>query len=100
MRYPSDIHVEKIDYSIPRQGFADFYHQVTFGLTSDGISSTKMSVWVHPAFPKADLVCLARTFLWSRLASLAEAASAGCFPEAEIQALWRQVESENFTARS
>ncbi len=99
MRYPSDVKVESIEHSVARAGFADPYYKVTFSLTSDGIPSTEMSVWVHSAFPEGDLVRVARTFLWSRLAALSEAASEGCFSEAEIHALWQRVEPENFTAR-
>ncbi|NEQ43070.1 MAG: hypothetical protein F6K00_05710 [Leptolyngbya sp. SIOISBB] len=57
-----------------------------------------MSVWVHPAFPEAELIRVARTFLWSRLAAFAEAASEDRFSEAEIQVLWEQVEPADFAA--
>ncbi len=98
MRYPTTIEVAKIERAIARPGFSAPYHRVTFTLCSDGIPASVMSVWVHPAYPDTDLVQVARTFLWSRLADLCEVAAADRFSEAEIRALWEQVKPENFAA--
>ena len=98
MRYPSLIQVAKIENSISREGFSELYHRVTFSLISEGIPSSEMSVWVHPAFPEAEIVRVARTFLWSRLTALSAAANQDRFSESEIQELWEQVAPENFAA--
>lgn len=98
MRYPSLIQVAKVKHSIPREAFSEPYHKVTFSLTSEGIPPSAMAVWGHPAFSKSELIRVARTFLWSRLTALAEAANEDRFSESEIQALWEQVEPENFAA--
>lgn len=96
MRYPSLVNVAKVEHLIPREGFSEPYHRVPCRLVSEGIPASAMSVWVHPAFPKAELIRVARTFLWSRLATFAEAASEGRFSEDQIQALWGQVEPADF----
>ncbi|MEM6713614.1 MAG: hypothetical protein AAF622_00925 [Cyanobacteria bacterium P01_C01_bin.147] len=98
MRYPSLIDVVKVEQLLPREGFAEPSHRVTFSLVSEGIPASEMSVWVHPAFPEAELIRVARTFLWSRLVAWSEAANADRFSEAEIQALWERVEPQNFAA--
>lgn len=98
MRYPSLINVVKVENSILRAGFSEPYHRVTFSLVSEGIPASELSVWVHPALPEAELIRVARTFLWSRLVALAEAASVDRFSEEEIQALWEQARPENFAA--
>ncbi len=98
MRYPSLINVVKVEHLISREGFAEPYHRVTFSLVSEGIPASDMSVWVHPAFPEAELIKVARTFLWSRLLALSEAANEDRFSENEIQALWERVEPQNFAA--
>ena len=57
-----------------------------------------MTIWIHLAFPDAELVRIARTFAWSRLAALLEAASEDIYSEDEIQALWQRVQPPGFTA--
>ena len=53
---------------------------------------------MHLAFPDDDLARVARTFAWSRLAALVEAAGAGTFAEDEIQALWERVQPADLAA--
>ena len=84
MRYPSTVQVADIERSVARDGFSEPYHKVTFDLVSDGIPASQLVVWGHLAFPDDDLVRVARTFAWSRLAALVEAAGAGAFAEDEI----------------
>ena len=75
------------------------YHRVTFDLVSDGIPASQLVIWVHPAFPDDDLVRVAHTFAWSRLAALTEAASSSVFSADQIQALWEQVRQADFAAQ-
>ena len=98
MRYPSTVQVADIERSVEREGFSEPYHKVVFDLISEGIPTHQMTVWVHPAFPDDDLIRVARTFVWSRLESLTEAAHEDAFSEAQIQALWKQVEPPDFSA--
>ncbi|MBD1915675.1 MULTISPECIES: hypothetical protein [Cyanophyceae] len=56
-------------------------------------------VWVHPVYPEDELVRVARTFAYSRLDDLAEAARKDAFSEDEIQALWESVKPDNFVAQ-
>ncbi|MEM9486190.1 MAG: hypothetical protein AAGA83_21135 [Cyanobacteria bacterium P01_F01_bin.116] len=99
MRYPSEIQVADIERSVPREDFSEPYHKVTFNLISEGIPPSQMAVWVHSTFPDEDLVRVARTFAWSRLAALLEAASEDIYSEDKIQALWEQVKPPNFVAK-
>ncbi|MEM0982176.1 MAG: hypothetical protein AAGH78_18145 [Cyanobacteria bacterium P01_H01_bin.58] len=99
MRYPSEVQVADIERSVPRENFSELYHKVTFHLVSEGIPPSQMTVWVHPAFPDEDLVRVARTFAWSRLAALLEAASEDVYSEDEIQALWERVQPPDFVAK-
>ncbi|MEM9093160.1 MAG: hypothetical protein AAGC93_31090 [Cyanobacteria bacterium P01_F01_bin.53] len=96
MRYPSTVQVSGIEHSVVREGFSEPYHKVTFDLISDGIPTSQLVVWVHPAFPDSDLVRVARTFAWSRLVALVEAASEDIFSEDEIEALWERVKPAGF----
>ncbi|MEM9119344.1 MAG: hypothetical protein AAGD09_15910 [Cyanobacteria bacterium P01_F01_bin.56] len=98
MRYPSLINVVKVEHLIPREGFAEPSHRVTFSFLSEGIPASAMSVWGHPAFPAAELIRVAWTFLWSRLVAWSEAAHADRFSEAAIQSLGEWVEPQNFAA--
>ncbi|NER82500.1 MAG: hypothetical protein F6K42_23655 [Leptolyngbya sp. SIO1D8] len=98
MRYPSTVQVSDIERSTVREGFSEPYHKVTFDLISEGIPTSQLVVWVHPAFPDDDLIRVARTFAWSRLAALLAAASEGVFSEDEIQVLWECVRPDDFVA--
>lgn len=99
MRYPSTMQVANIERSTTREGFSEPYHKITFDLVSDGIPTSQLVVWVHPAFPDDDLIRVARTFAWSRLAALTEAASEDIFSEEQIQALWERAKPPNFIAQ-
>lgn len=99
MRYPSTVQVAYIERSTKRQGFSEPFHKVTFDLISEGIPTSQLIVWVHPAFPDDDLIRVARTFAWSRLVALSEAAEEDIFSENEIQELWERVKPSSFAAR-
>ncbi len=96
MRYTSSIQFATLEKSVAREGFSDPYHKVTFDLISEGIPTSQMSVWVHPAYPEADLIRVARTFVWSRLSALLEAAEQDTFSENKIQELWERVKPAEF----
>ncbi|MEM9772927.1 MAG: hypothetical protein AAF889_15280 [Cyanobacteria bacterium P01_D01_bin.73] len=96
MRYPSSIKLTGIEKAVAREGFSEPYHKVTFDLISEGIPTSQMSVWVHPAYPEAELVRVSRTFVWSRLAALLEASKQETFSEDEIQDLWERVKPAEF----
>ncbi|MEO1068994.1 MAG: hypothetical protein AAFW95_07710 [Cyanobacteria bacterium J06638_6] len=51
------------------------------------------------SYPENDLIRVARTFAYSRLDALAEAARDNAFSEDEIQALWESVKPDNFVAQ-
>lgn len=91
MYHSSQIQLAAIQRSVDRAGFTEPFHRVTFDLISDGIPTSQISVWVHPAYPDADLLRVAQTFAYQRLLDLAEAASADRFSETEIRSLWEQV---------
>ena len=99
MRYLSRVELSKIERLTTRNGFSEPYHKVTFDLISDGIPNSQLVVWVHPAYPEDELVRVARTFAYSRLDDLAEAARKDAFSEAEIQAFWESVKPNNFMAQ-
>ncbi|MEL6399069.1 MAG: hypothetical protein AAFR26_08300 [Cyanobacteria bacterium J06626_4] len=99
MRDPSTIQIAAIERSVVREDFSEPYHRVTFDLVSDGIPASQLVIWVHPAFPDDDLVRVAHTFAWSRLAALTEAASSSVFSADQIQALWEQVRQADFAAQ-
>jgi hypothetical protein len=99
MRYPSTIQLAAIERLAARDGFSELYHKVTFDLISEGIPTSQIVVWVHPAYPEENLVRVAQTFAWSRLVALSEAASEDIFSEAEIQALWERVKPADFVPR-
>jgi hypothetical protein len=81
-----------------RAGFLEPYYKVTFDLISEGIPTSQIVVWVHPAYPEDTLICVAQTFAWSRLVGLAEAANKGVLSEEEVQDLWQRVKPVGFTA--
>ena len=91
MRYSTTIQLAEIEKYTKRDGFSEAYHKVIFDLISEGIPTSQIAVWVHPAYPDEALVRVAQTFAWSRLRDLAEAANEGAFSEEEIQSLWEQV---------
>lgn len=97
MRYPSLIKLATVERLTERDGFSEAYHRVTFDLISEGIPTSQITVWVHPAYPDDQLIRIARTFAWSRLVDWTEAAGEGAFSEAEIQALWEHVKPSDFT---
>lgn len=99
MRYPSTMQLAAIERLTTRNGFSELYHKVTFDLTSEGIPTSQIVVWVHPAYPDNDLIRVAQTFAWSRLVALSEAAGEGIFSEDEIQALWERVKPADFILR-
>ncbi|MEM1290595.1 MAG: hypothetical protein AAGH67_03820 [Cyanobacteria bacterium P01_H01_bin.162] len=99
MRYPSTIQIAAIERFVVREDFSEPYHRVTFDLVSDGIPASQLVIWVHPAFPDDDLVRVAHTFAWSRLAALTEAASSNVFSADQIQALWERVQPADFAAQ-
>jgi hypothetical protein len=99
MRYSSTIQLAEIERYVHRNGFSEPYHKVTFHLISEGIPTSQISVWVHPAYPDDELIRVAQTFAWSRLIDFSEAASKGAFSENEIQALWEQVKPAEFIPR-
>jgi len=98
MRYSSTIELATLERLATRVGFSEPYHKVTFDLISEGIPTTQIVVWVHPAYPEDTLIRVAQTFAWSRLADLAEAANEGVFSEEEVQNLWERVKPVGFTA--
>ncbi|MBE9157985.1 hypothetical protein IQ265_14285 [Nodosilinea sp. LEGE 06152] len=99
MRYSSTVELAEIERWTIRDGFSEPYHKVIFSLISDGIPASQLVVWVHPAYPEDDLVRVARTFAYSRLDALSEAAREDAFSEDEIQALWESVKPNNFMAQ-
>ena len=96
MRYPSSIQLATVDKAITREGFCEPYHKVTFDLISEGIPTSQISVWVHPAYPETQLIRVARTFAWSRLSALMEAMESDIFSEEEIEELWDNVKPSEF----
>lgn len=99
MRYPSTVELAGIEHLASRNGFSEPYHKVTFDLISDGIPVSQLVVWVHPAYPENDLIRVARTFAYSRLDALSEAAREDALSEDEVQALWESVRPDNFVAQ-
>ncbi|HAA31541.1 MAG TPA: hypothetical protein DCE56_32350 [Cyanobacteria bacterium UBA8553] len=91
MYHSSTIQLATIERSAVRDGFSEPFHKVTFELISDGIPSSEMVVWVHPAYPDDELIRVAQTFAWRRLLDLSEAASKDIFSEEEIKSLWERV---------
>ena len=87
MRYPSSIKLATVEKEIIREGFSEPYHKVTFDLISEGIPTSQISVWVHPAYPESHLIRVARTFAWSRLSDLMEAMQKDTFSPEEIEDL-------------
>ena len=98
MRYPSIMQFARIEQLVERDGFSEPYHKVTFDLISEGIPTSQIAVWVHPAYPEHDLTRVAQTFAWSRLVALSEAASQDAFSEHEIEELWERVKPANFAS--
>ncbi|MBD1836275.1 hypothetical protein H6F61_27230 [Cyanobacteria bacterium FACHB-472] len=91
MYHSSTIKLAAVERYAARDGFSEPYHKVTFELISEGIPTSQIVVWVHPAYPDDDLIRVAQTFAWRRLLDLSEAASEGAFSEEEIQLLWERV---------
>jgi hypothetical protein len=96
MRYSTTIQLAEIERETTREGFSEPFHKVTFNLVSEGIPTSQMIIWVHPAYPDEDLVRVAQTFAWSRLLDLSEAAKEGSFSETEIQSIWERVKPDGW----
>ncbi len=96
MYHSSALKVAKFEKLTTRDGFSEPYHKVTFNLISDGIPTSQMEVWVHPAYPDEELIRVARTFAWRRLLDLSEAAHENAFSEQEIKSIWEQVKPEGW----
>lgn len=96
MYHSSTIKLARIERLAARDGFPEPYHKVTFELISEGIPTSQVEVWVHPAYPDEDLPRVAQTFAWRRLLDFSEAAREGAFSEAEIQLLWERVKPSGF----
>jgi hypothetical protein len=96
MYHLSTIKLAKVERSTVREGFLEPYHKVTFELSSEGIPTSQITVWVHPAYPDDELVRVAQTFAWRRLLDWSEAASAGAFSPEEIQLLWERAKPAGF----
>lgn len=96
MYHFSVLQLAVIERSTQRDGFLEPFHKVTFDLVSEGIPTSQITVWVHPAYPDEDLVRVAQTFAWRRLLDLSEAAAVDTFSEAEIQLLWERVKPAGY----
>lgn len=96
MYHSSTIKLAAVERLAARDGFLEPYDKVTFELISEGIPTSQIAVWVHPAYPDEDLIRVAQTFAWRRLLDLSEAASEGAFSEEEIQLLWERVKPVGF----
>lgn len=96
MYHSSTIKLAAVERLAARDGFTEPYHKVTFELISEGIPTTQMVVWVHPAYPDDVLIRVAQTFAWRRLLDWSEATSEGAFSEEEIQLLWQRVKPAGF----
>lgn len=62
MRYSTTIQLAEIERYTKRDGFSEAYHKVIFDLISEGIPTSQIAVWVHPAYPDDALVRVAQTF--------------------------------------
>lgn len=98
MRYPSQVEIASIEKLMKRDSFSERYHKVTFNLISEGIPTSQIVIWVHPAYPDNEIIRVARTFLWSRLIALSDAAKEEIFSSDEIQSLWEQLKPTDFMA--
>ena len=96
MYHSSAIEVATVEKLTTRDGFSEPYHKVTFDLISDGIPTSQMAVWVHPAYPDEELIRVARTFAWRRLLDLSEAANENIFSEEEVKSIWERVKPEEW----
>ncbi len=96
MYHSSTIEVATVEKLTVRDGFSEPYHKVIFDLISDGIPTSQLAVWVHPAYPDEELIRVARTFAWRRLLDLSEAANENTFSEEEVTSIWERVKPEGW----
>ncbi len=69
------VRIMKVEHGIARPGFAEPFHRMTFEIMSGDMDPFAVAIWVHQAFPDAEVEHTARLFLAVSLRDAAEAAS-------------------------
>lgn len=70
------VRITKVEHGIARPGFTEPFHRITFEIVSGDMDPFTVAIWVHQAFPDAEVEHTARLFLAVSLREAAEAASA------------------------
>ncbi len=69
------VRITKVEHGIVRPGFVEPFHRMTFEIMSGDMDPFTVAIWVHQAFPDAEVEHTARLFLAVCLRDAAEVAS-------------------------